>query len=399
MTGAELGLCLWIGEGIPFDGAQPAFSYGARARYRPASGVAAELAGTVGPLGTDLVVDGLGFLGEPSDDVVLAPIVGLGVRSASDMAPLLQAGFAMDLVLAEIVDLRVDTRLNWTPADRLGLMLSVGPQLHTTRGFDKDSDGISDRLDRCDTAKEDFDGYLDADGCPELDNDQDGALDTADACPAIAEDRDGFLDTDGCPEPDNDGDGLIDDRDACINAPEDADGNTDLDGCPDPDNDGDLVLDVADACPNVGEDRDAFEDADGCPEPDNDGDGVGDAFDAAPNDPENINFFEDDDGEPEALPPLLLKVLGTQPKLRFAGHKLTDSGRDRAELIATALVQWPALRVKILVTDNDLERAGKRAISVAAALVELGVVAERIDPEGTSPGENEAEGVLISLTP
>ena len=64
------------------------------------------------------------------------------------------------------------------------------------------------------------------------------------------EDFDGFEDSDGCPDLDNDGDGIPDARDLCPNSPEDKDGYQDADGCPDPDNDEDGVLDAQDHCPN-----------------------------------------------------------------------------------------------------------------------------------------------------
>lgn len=401
MTAAELGFGLWLGEGIPFahPGAQPAFSFGARLRYRPTPQVAGEIAAGRGPTGTDVALEGLSFVGAPTDDVVLAPVLGVGARFADGVQPLALVGFAADLVLFPVLDLRVDARLTWAPGDGLGLILAVGPQLHTVRGFDEDHDGLADRVDRCDSTPEDPDGYLDADGCPDPDNDHDGVLDTVDVCVATPEDHDGFLDHDGCPEPDNDGDGLVDDRDACINAAEDNDGHSDLDGCPDPDNDGDRVPDLHDDCPNVAEDEDEFDDADGCPEPDNDRDGVGDAFDGAPNEPENINFFEDEDGTPETLPPLLQKVTGDQPKLRFAGHDLSAAGHDRAELLAAALLQWPELQICIQVTDPDPERAGKRALSVATVLVEMGVIAGRIAPEGAPSVDDDVGGTQVSLCP
>ena len=71
---------------------------------------------------------------------------------------------------------------------------------------DTDGDGILDSRDMCILEPEDKDGYLDDDGCPELDNDLDGILDAADKCPNEPEDPDGFEDADGCPDPDNDKD-------------------------------------------------------------------------------------------------------------------------------------------------------------------------------------------------
>ncbi|UJR83163.1 Hypothetical protein I5071_52290 [Sandaracinus amylolyticus] len=63
------------------------------------------------------------------------------------------------------------------------------------------------------------------------DADQDGLLDDVDVCPADAEDPDGFLDDDGCPDLDDDGDGVPDAIDLCAHEPEDLDGFEDDDGC------------------------------------------------------------------------------------------------------------------------------------------------------------------------
>ncbi|MCG8555642.1 MAG: OmpA family protein [Proteobacteria bacterium] len=80
---------------------------------------------------------------------------------------------------------------------------------------DTDSDGVVDRVDSCLLQREDLDGYLDGDGCPDPDNDLDGVADAADKCPLELEDLDGVDDLDGCPDPDNDADGLPDDIDRC----------------------------------------------------------------------------------------------------------------------------------------------------------------------------------------
>ncbi len=86
---------------------------------------------------------------------------------------------------------------------------------------------------------------------PPGDTDGDGIPDNVDQCILEPEDRDGYLDDDGCPDVDNDGDGIPDSKDQCPNEPEDFDGYKDDDGCPDPDNDGDGVPDVDDFCPNT----------------------------------------------------------------------------------------------------------------------------------------------------
>jgi OmpA-OmpF porin, OOP family len=133
----------------------------------------------------------------------------------------------------------------------------------TTTDGDIDGDGIRDKKDQCPRVAEDFDGFSDADGCPEPDNDADGINDIDDKCPMDPEDRDNFEDSDGCPDVDNDKDGLSDKIDQCPNEAEDADGFEDDDGCPDCDNDKDGVPEcpeVKDKCPS-----EPGEPSDGCP--------------------------------------------------------------------------------------------------------------------------------------
>ncbi|HIA03606.1 MAG TPA: hypothetical protein EYN66_17150, partial [Myxococcales bacterium] len=78
-------------------------------------------------------------------------------------------------------------------------------------------------------------GSVEEKALPELplDSDFDEIPDSADKCPKVPEDFDGFEDGDGCPELDNDGDGLNDDVDKCPNEPETKNGVKDDDGCPD----------------------------------------------------------------------------------------------------------------------------------------------------------------------
>ncbi len=97
---------------------------------------------------------------------------------------------------------------------------------------DRDKDGIPDAKDKCPDDPEDYDGYMDSDGCPDTDNDNDGIPDAVDKCPNDPEDKDGFQDDDGCPDPDNDNDGIPDVSDKCPNDAEDFNGYEDEDGCP-----------------------------------------------------------------------------------------------------------------------------------------------------------------------
>ena len=131
---------------------------------------------------------------------------------------------------------------------------------------DEDGDGLDDRDDACPKEAEDFDGFEDKDGCPDLDNDNDGIPDTADRCPLRPEDIDKHEDSDGCPDEDNDEDGIPDASDRCPLEAEDFEGFDDHDGCPDRDNDGDGIPDADDLCPNQPETRNGRDDQDGCPD-------------------------------------------------------------------------------------------------------------------------------------
>ncbi|HEX8109142.1 MAG TPA: OmpA family protein [Kofleriaceae bacterium] len=65
---------------------------------------------------------------------------------------------------------------------------------------DRDGDGIPDDQDACPDRPEDFDGFEDSDGCPDIDNDMDRVLDIADKCPNVPETYNGYEDEDGCPD-------------------------------------------------------------------------------------------------------------------------------------------------------------------------------------------------------
>jgi OOP family OmpA-OmpF porin len=65
---------------------------------------------------------------------------------------------------------------------------------------DRDSDGIPDDQDACPDRPEDYDGFEDSDGCPDIDNDLDRVLDIADKCPNVPETYNGYEDEDGCPD-------------------------------------------------------------------------------------------------------------------------------------------------------------------------------------------------------
>jgi len=173
--------------------------------------------------------------------------------------------------------------------------------MYIAEGGDRDGDGVPDDQDDCPTIA----GTAETKGCPVgvRDSDGDTIPDNMDKCPKQPEDFDGFQDTDGCPELDNDKDGIPDDQDRCPDKPETKNGFKDDDGCPDePDRDGDGVPDKLDKCPDQPEDTDGFEDTDGCPDPDNDNDGVPDQQDECSDQPETMNGYQDEDGCPDEVP-------------------------------------------------------------------------------------------------
>lgn|GEM_PF-2492470 len=84
--------------------------------------------------------------------------------------------------------------------DEPRLARCVIPQAPSPKRADGDGDGVPDDEDRCLSEREDRDGWLDHDGCPDPDNDGDGISDQVDQCPNIPEVIDGVADIDGCPD-------------------------------------------------------------------------------------------------------------------------------------------------------------------------------------------------------
>jgi OmpA-OmpF porin, OOP family len=269
---------------------------------------------------------------------------------------------------------------------------------------DRDGDGIKDDEDDCPDEPEDFDGFQDTRsesppgkyGCPDPDNDDDGILDIDDRCPNNPEDRDGDEDEDGCPEGsdgDRDGDGILDSRDKCPDQPEDRDGFEDKDGCPDPDNDKDGIPDTADQCPNDPEDKDGFQDEDGCPDPDNDGDGIPDVVDKCPNEKETFNGMDDQDGCPDKGNVIIEEnnILILE-KIQFAtgSAEILPQSFGIVQAVADTLKGHPEFTL-IEVQGHADERSADavnlkltqaRSKSVADALIQRGVGANRVRPMG-----------------
>jgi len=102
----------------------------------------------------------------------------------------------------------MSSKLVFTLGGGLGVIDGVGsPSMRLFAGAaffnelsDQDGDGIGDDKDQCPTAAEDFDGFQDADGCPDPDNDGDEIPDAQDKCPNDPETINGVNDEDGCPD-------------------------------------------------------------------------------------------------------------------------------------------------------------------------------------------------------
>jgi outer membrane protein OmpA-like peptidoglycan-associated protein len=262
---------------------------------------------------------------------------------------------------------------------------------------DRDGDGYKDDQDQCPDEPEDFDGFKDADGCPDPDNDNDGILDVNDRCPNVPEDFDGDHDEDGCPDisrdGDRDGDGIPDSKDKCPDDPEDKDGFQDQDGCPDPDNDQDGIPDKQDSCPDDAEDKDGFEDADGCPDPDNDKDQIPDVRDKCPNDPETYNGFQDEDGCPDKGKVIIEGndiVILDKVQFETGSAKILPASDAILDAVAATLKGHPEFTVLEVAGHADerstdaynLNLTRLRAAAVMDALRSRGVAGSRLVSQG-----------------
>ena len=245
----------------------------------------------------------------------------------------------------------------------------VGLSLYLGKPKDTDGDGIPDKQDVDPLHKEDFDGFEDMDGAPDLDNDKDGILDVNDKAPNDPEDIDGFQDEDGIPDPDNDKDG---------------------------------ILDVNDKAPNDPEDKDGFQDEDGVPDLDNDNDGIVDTEDKCPNEAETMNGYEDEDGCPDVKPEIAVEVGSAMvlEGVNFASGStnLTENSKTILDKVVRTLTDNPKIEVEIRgYTDNtgsyegNVNLSKRRADSVKEYLINQGIANYRIQSQGFGPNEPIAD--------
>lgn len=253
------------------------------------------------------------------------------------------------------------TRGIGTPAYRILAGLAWAP-----RPKDSDKDGFPNVFDKCPKEPEDYDGFADTDGCPDLDNDRDLIPDLRDQCPLEPEDKNNIEDDDGCPEQEN----------------------FDLDE--------DGIEDMEDECPADAEDHDGFEDEDGCPDYDHDHDGVMDEFDDCLDEKETINGIEDDDGCPDDGEGVTEYV--EDEKIEIHATILFESGRstiqeestfvlDQVALQIIAHVEIPHIRIEGHTDDvgdaqDNLILSQDRADAVRLYLISKGVRKERLTAAG-----------------
>jgi outer membrane protein OmpA-like peptidoglycan-associated protein len=250
---------------------------------------------------------------------------------------------------------------------------TIGVSFHFGKPKDTDGDGIPDRNDADPLRPEDFDGYQDLDGAPDLDNDEDGVPDVRDKAPMQPEDIDGFEDEDGAPDLDNDGDGILDDEDAAPNDPEDVDQFQDTDGAPDRDNDEDTVPDSQDECPGTDQT-------------------VADGTDTR----ETLNGYEDKDGCPDIKPEIAVEkgesIVLEGVYFATGSANLTQNSRAILDKVYRTLRDNPEIEVEIQGhTDNtggyelNMRLSKQRADAVKLYLINRGIDAARIRTSGFGP--------------
>jgi outer membrane protein OmpA-like peptidoglycan-associated protein len=125
-------------------------------------------------------------------DEIVSRHGALDKDKAVAVAPVIYARATAGLSRAEYL---LSERRGWK--DAAGVLSGVSADLDTIAWQDSDGDKVPDMKDADPRAAEDFDGFEDEDGAPDLDNDRDGLPDTLDRQPAVAETRNRWHDFDG----------------------------------------------------------------------------------------------------------------------------------------------------------------------------------------------------------
>ncbi len=300
----------------------------------------------------------------PNNKANLYDLVQYSIPAGAGVSFFLKENFSLDLEgILHFASTDYLDDLKQADAKDVYLTASLGLVFHFGGTKDTDGDGIIDKLDSDPLRAEDFDGFQDEDGAPDLDNDQDGIPDFQDKAPMDPEDHDGFEDQDGVPDPDNDKDGILDVNDGAPNKPEDKDGYQDEDGVPDLDNDGDGILDKMDGCPNQAETMNGYEDSDGCP-----------------------------DKKPEVAVEKGKAIILKGVNFATSSARLTPESKAVLDKVVRTMQENPEIEVEIRgYTDNrgnyeyNVQLSQKRADAVKAYLVQNGIDAARIKTRGFGP--------------
>jgi outer membrane protein OmpA-like peptidoglycan-associated protein len=236
---------------------------------------------------------------------------------------------------------------------------------------DRDGDGIKDDVDQCPDEPENYNGYEDEDGCP-------------DVIPVPKEEP-------IPPVSDRDGDGIPDHEDMC---PDDGGDVIRVKGphygCPDRDKDG--IPDHEDMCPDDGGDvireRGPYY---GCP--DRDKDGIPDHLDKCPDEPETYNGFEDEDGCPDVGKVVIEdNEILIMEKIMFETNsaEIRPESFDLLDAIATTLKHHPEFKLIEVgghadergTDQHNIRLTRDRSESVRQALIQRNIAADRLKAVG-----------------
>jgi outer membrane protein OmpA-like peptidoglycan-associated protein len=151
---------------------------------------------------------------------LIASALGIGLNfKYFQMNAAYKAIGTFDFVPKNGVEVAAGLGFNWG--------MTLPPKFVVVPEYDRDHDGIPDSVDKCPDIPEDKDGFQDEDGCPDYDNDNDGIPDTLDQCPNLLgtrendgcpvfdQDKDGIPDSlDKCPRAPENYNGYMD-EDGC----------------------------------------------------------------------------------------------------------------------------------------------------------------------------------------
>jgi hypothetical protein len=93
--------------------------------------------------------------------------------------------------------------------------------------------------------------------------------------------------------------------------------------------------------------------------------------------PETVNGWEDADGAPDVLPRALARFVGPLPRVQVVEGHLTERAEDTLEGLADALETWSAVRVRVVVTAEELADAETLARVLLEGLLRAGITLER----------------------